>query len=158
MPMNNLSIYQVRLSQADCLCSLFLLVLCWKTFASNLAEYWSCNFKKVKSDHKLIWILWLTRLSFKVKLGYCCCFSKRAFRLSSFLFEIRLHATSFSFSVIWSQLPILRVVPSALIMTGPMFSKLMLSEKMKARRKGISYISVFDDNKKRKYDNAHPLI
>mmetsp|Transcript_4980 Transcript_4980/g.7811 ORF Transcript_4980/g.7811 Transcript_4980/m.7811 type:complete len:205 (-) Transcript_4980:81-695(-) len=54
-------------------------------------------------------------------------FSSNIFRLSSLRFEIRLHATSLSLSVISSQLSILLVDPSRLIITGPISSNLIVS-------------------------------
>ena len=57
----------------------------------------------------------------------CWCSASRTLRRSSFLLAILLHATSCSPLVIWSQLSIRRVVPSALMMTGPISSNLMLS-------------------------------
>lgn len=57
----------------------------------------------------------------------CCCCSSKAALLSAFLFDILLHATSCSCLLILSQLSILRVVPSALIITGPISSKEIVS-------------------------------
>ena len=61
------------------------------------------------AHHKQLSIV-IIHASFFPYISFCCC-SNKAFLRSSFLLEIRLHATFLSCSVIWSQLAMLRVVP-----------------------------------------------
>lgn len=51
--------------------------------------------------------------------------------LSAFLLLIRLHVTSCSFFVIFSQFAICREVPSALMMTGPISANVIFSPSLR---------------------------